>query len=475
MAITHQIILGPIIGGLSHDRVKIWARADGPVTLYVWIGKKSNLSDASLIGTSGLLVAEDGYVGIVTITQLQSKTQYHYALTLTKTKPKPSKVPYPSFITFPPLGERYPFSFVFGSCFRPSSANGGGIFHAIDVQRQVDDLRFILMLGDQIYADQWQYNNLGHIAITIHDYRDVYAYTWSRPPFRNLLKNIPVFMILDDHEVDNDWHWNDKTRRLASIPFYEKFLRWIKHRPKDELFLSLHRVRDALKAYWEHQGIHGPDSIHPMMMDSNGRYNFCKSKGSLAYKFSFGAAAFFIMDTRTNRIKEGRTNRILDDEQWIELEHWLLEDKFPLKFLVSSSSILFDMLGDFTRDRWNGFKLERNRLLNFIAKHAIENLYILTGDLHAGHAIEACLNDPTCPPLRLWEFCASPFEQAVNNLTWTRIKTQSQAIKGYKLHFIVTAHNYGVVNVSYSPNGKPIIHFSLHGSNGNKIRSIETK
>ncbi|MCJ7724396.1 MAG: alkaline phosphatase D family protein, partial [Anaerolineales bacterium] len=138
-------------------------------------------------------------------------------------------------------------------------------------------------------------------------------------------------------------------------------------------------------------------------------------------------------------------------------------------------SILFDMLGDFTRDRWNGFKLERNRLLNFIATHAIDNLYILTGDLHAGHAIEACLNDPTCPPLRLWEFCASPFEQAVNNLTWTRIKTQSQAIKGYKLHFIVTAHNYGVVNVSYSPNGKPNIRFSLHGSKGNKIRSIETQ
>jgi len=216
-------------------------------------------------------------------------------------------------------------------------------------------------------------------------------------------------MILDDHEVDNYWHWDDKTRRLASIPFYEKFLRWIKHRPKDELFLSLHRVRDALEAYWEHQGIHGSDPIHPIKMDTSGRFNIRKSKGSLAYKFSFGAAAFFIMDTRTNRI--------LDDGQWIELEQWLLEDQFPLKFLVSSSSILFDMLGDFTRDRWNGFKLERNRLLNFIATHAIENLYILTGDMHAGHTIEACLNDPTCPPLRLWEFCASPFEQAVNNLT----------------------------------------------------------
>jgi len=135
MAITHQLILGPIIGGLSHDRVKIWARADGPVTLYAWIGEKSNLSDASLMGTSGLLVAEDAYVGIVTITQLQSETQYHYALTFTKTKPKPSKIPYPSFKTFSPPGERYPFSFAFGSCFRPSSANGGGIFNDIDRQR----------------------------------------------------------------------------------------------------------------------------------------------------------------------------------------------------------------------------------------------------------------------------------------------------------------------------------------------------
>jgi len=48
--------------------------------------------------------------------------------------------------------------------------------------------------------------------------------------------------------------------------------------------------------------------------------------------------------------------------------------------LVSSSSILFDIFGNFTSDR--------NRLLDLIAEHSIENLYILTGDLHAGHAIE---------------------------------------------------------------------------------------
>ncbi len=34
-----QFILGPIIGGLSHENANLWARADGPATLHAWIGQ----------------------------------------------------------------------------------------------------------------------------------------------------------------------------------------------------------------------------------------------------------------------------------------------------------------------------------------------------------------------------------------------------------------------------------------------------
>jgi phosphodiesterase/alkaline phosphatase D-like protein len=167
----------------------------------------------------------------------------------------------------------------------------------------------------------------------------------------------------------------------------------------------------------------------------------------------------------------------MTERQWQLLEKWLLEDreKYPVKFLVSSSSVLFDMFGDFTRDRWGGFRSERNRLLKFIADNKIKNLYILTGDLHCGHAIEVTLSTPEKEPLTLWEFCASPFEQSPNKLAWTNIKTQSPAVKTYKRHFSTPENNYGVVSVDFPENGKPTVVYSIRGMQGNELHSVRSK
>jgi phosphodiesterase/alkaline phosphatase D-like protein len=472
-----QILLGPIVGGLSHESANLWVRATGPCNVYGWLGKKPDLSDARSVGESDPPVKEDAFIGTVPLKKLKADTRYHYTLTLEKEKPDPAYGPYPSFKTFPQPGTHQPFKFAFGSCFLPMEETSGEIFHAIDTQRIEEDLRFIMLLGDQIYADKWQYNGINKIAITTAEYRQVYAYTWSRPPFKNLLKNLPAFMILDDHEVDNDWHWDDTNKRWASLPFYEAFLRWLKRRPKDERFLTIHRARDAMEAYWEHQGIHGPAPFDPLRLDPSGRFAIHESDGSLAYQFVFGAASFLVLDVRTSRVKIRDQYHIMTERQWQALEKWLLEEreKHSVKFLVSSSSILFDMFGDFTRDRWGGFRGERNRLLSFIAYHNIENLFILTGDLHCGHAIEATLSTPEGQPLTLWEFCASPFEQSHNKLAWTNIRTQSPAVKAYKRHFSAPENNYGIVSVDFLEYVKPVVTYSMRGMQGNEIASVKSE
>ncbi len=471
-----SIFLGPIVGGLSHESVNLWARATGPCNIYAWLGEKSDLTDAKYVGESDPPVKEDAFIGMVPIRNLKIDTRYYYALTLSKRKPGKSGGPYPTFNTFPKPGTQQSFKFAFGSCFLPMSETGGEIFNAIDAQRQEEDLRFILMLGDQIYADGYKYNGINKLAITTAEYRDVYAYAWSRPPLRNLLINLPTFMILDDHEVDNDWHWEDKDKRWAEIPLYEKFFRWLRRRPKDELFLTIHHVRDAMEAYWEHQGIHAPTPIDSLHLDPSGRFTIHESDGSLAYKFSFGAASFFVLDTRTSRIKSRSFSQMLTERQWEALEVWLLEDqkKYPVKFLVSSSSVLYDMFGDFTRDRWDGFKPERERLLNFIGENKVNGLYILTGDLHSGHAIETKLTSLDNEQITLWEFCSSPFEQSHNKLDWTNIRTQSRAVKAFKCHFSAVENNYGVVSVDFSNKGKPVITFSIRGTSGIELHSVQS-
>ena len=103
----------------------------------------------------------------------------------------------------------------------------------------------------------------GKVAESLAEYRSVYLSTWSRPPFRNLLRNLPVFMTLDDHEVDDDWRWTDQDRHAATFSIWARITRFLAGRPPAERTLTLDRVRNALKAYWEHQGMHAPPHDNP--------------------------------------------------------------------------------------------------------------------------------------------------------------------------------------------------------------------
>lgn len=456
---TSSIILGPLVGGLTHHSANLWARSDGAAILYAWLGQKTDLSDSKLAGTSLPLDGRTGFAGVVPLNGLKPETRYYYALTTSEHKPPPAE--YPAFTTFPPPGEKRSFAFVFGSCFRPQNENGGEAFDVIEQWRQKENLSFMLMLGDQIYADAWKFNGLGRIAVSKDDYRQVYAYTWSRPALRKLFPNLPVFMTLDDHEVDDDWHWLDAERRWAIIPFYNRWERILRGFKPQECHLPLHRVRDALQVYWEHQLMHAPALIDAPRLNYAHQYELKEDDtGSLAYTFTCGGAAFFVMDTRTMRI-HNRT--ILGEGQQKALESWLIAFKdYPVKFLVSSSTILFEFFGDITGDRWANFKTERDRLLHFVAREGIENVYILTGDLHSGHAVSASLRGPNRSLISLWEFCASPFEQKTNwlsKLLFTPIRTG--AVASERLHFVKKAYNFGVIRVQFDDPQVPVVRFSL--------------
>ena len=177
---------------LFRSSAYLWGRADGPGVLHAWLGRNPDLSDAQLAGTSLTLTPDTGYAGVAVTTGLQPDSRYYYALTLSASPPSPPNEGFSSFTTTPSPGERLSFSFAFGSCFRPENADGGRIFNTIEEQRKADDLRFILLLGDQIYADAYQNNGIGKIACTLEEYRQVYAYTWSRPPLQRLLANLPA-------------------------------------------------------------------------------------------------------------------------------------------------------------------------------------------------------------------------------------------------------------------------------------------
>jgi phosphodiesterase/alkaline phosphatase D-like protein len=474
-----KLILGPIMGGLCENSVNLWGRADKAGTLRAWLGKKEYLSDAQLAGVSATLQARDGFAGFIPVSGLEPETTYYYDLRLDDRFP-PVQKGYPKFTTFPTPGKAANFSFVFGSCFRPADKESGGtIFTSLEARRSKLDkiasekLRFGLFIGDQIYADDWAHNGLGKGAATLEEYRAVYEYTWSRPPFRNLLKNLPAFMTLDDHEVDDDWRWTDLNRQQASLSVWARGSRLLKGRPINERTLSVERVRSALKAYWEHQGMHAPQTCTPPAFDEYGKYILEPyGSGSLAFSFVYGAAAFFVLDTRTMRVKNSCENLMLGEGQWRVLKQWLLDvrHKYPVKFLVSSSSVLDSIFGDFLGDRWSGFRTERDTLLHFIGEHHIENLYILAGDLHSSHSMMAECG-PKNAPIRIREFCSSPFEQACNKFApLLSTSFHTGAVLHPQRHFTVSKPTYGIVRVRYH-RGMPQVKFDLYGTEGELLAS----
>ena len=457
---TPSLLLGPIVGGLSHDRANIWARADSPSILHVWLATQADLSDARLTGQVDL-PAGDGYAGILPVDGLEPETRYYYAVSLGSTLPTPGE--FQRFTTFPEPRTRRSFSFAFGSCYLSPDAHGGETMHQLRLRIDPDNLRFGLFLGDQIYADASDRNGLGRIAVTLEEYRAVYEYAWSRPVMRGLLPNLPLFMTLDDHEVDDDWYWRDPERRWAEIPLHNRLYRWLKGLPPEQRQLSLERVRAALKVYHEHQAMHAPEMLLPLETDAAGAFQLHRhDPGSLAYKFSFGGAAFFVLDTRTMRVK-GEKKSLLSEGQWTILQEWLKEvnDQYPVKFLISSGTILYPFWLDVTRDRWNGFPVERERLLEFLAVNEIEGLRILTGDLHTAHAISAELKCPSGRRIPIWEFCSSPFEQSASPSTITYQPLSSKWIDSQKRLFWQTGQNFGVVHVDFD-SATPQVTFTLH-------------
>ncbi len=458
-----RLILSPLLGGLSHNRANIWARADAPAQMHVWLATKGDATDARYIGAADLL-PENGHAGILPLAGLKPNSKYFYAVSLKKTRP--SKNNFHAFTTFPKPGTKKTFNFMFGSCYRPSDEHGGETMDHLRGHIETDSLRFGLFIGDQIYADATEFNGLGRVAVTLDEYRKVYEHNWSRPAMRDFLPSLPLFMTLDDHEVDDDWRWRDLSRRWADISILKKFTRRTKRLPPQERYLAMDRVRAALKAYDEHQAMHAPDLLLPFETDAKGEFIFQPhDPASLAYTFYYGNAAFFVLDTRTMRVG-GRERTMLGKGQWIALESWLREvnGKYAVKFIVSSCSLLHPFFFDVANDRWSGFPKEQKRLLKFLAVNEIEGVRILTGDLHSGHAVTAQLKCPSGKRIPIAEFCASPFEQKSIWLSFGYIPLFSKWLTHQKRHFYRAFPNFGLVNVNFDAPA-PTVTFTLHYNN----------
>jgi hypothetical protein len=231
--------------------------------------------------------------------------------------------------------------------------------------------RFSLFVGDQVYVDPTA--GLYDPSAEDDHYRLPYEAWLRQQNVRNVLRRMPSFMLLDDHEIDDNWE-------PVAVP--------------DEQ-ANDRKKTDGVKAYKKYQ------------RGRNGGYE----------TFDFDGFNFFMLDTRTERmhrkVDASLTNANLFESDAADpsktmgrLKQWLLDKKTP-KFVVSPAMLLPrhrravqrdprlspHNLSALHSDSWDGYPKTLRELLVFIATNRIRDVVFLSGDEHRACVAKAELYD----------------------------------------------------------------------------------
>ena len=379
-----------IVGHVTASTARIWTRGEKD-------SKEARLKYRKA-GTTAWqaepprpLVAHRGFVEVFELSGLAQHTAYECQLTF-----KAGKAPQVGSggFTTAPSGAGA-CSFLFGSC---NWSRGGLISRKIGnakkswegIQALVEHLGpdFMIHCGDQIYADIFVHPLPEFMDLRY--YRSLYQDAWKVRPTAEVLASLPHYMILDDHEIFDDFH-NGK-------PFLQ--------RPSDS-------IRDSAKvAYQEYQDSHNPQNYWP----------------AYHYSFEWAAAKFFVVDVRSERHK-GEHSTIVSPQQMARLKDWLKTNRDEVKFVATAVPFVGEARRD--DDKWSGkaFRHQREELIEFLAAERINKLVFITGDMHCSYHATMTLPHPT-GDLVIHELMSSPINQVPNGIHALRTSVVAKTAGG---------------------------------------------
>ncbi|MDL5205696.1 alkaline phosphatase D family protein [Streptomyces sp. ALI-76-A] len=260
-----------------------------------------------------------------------------------------------------------------------------------------DDVDVVFHLGDYLYecavnsaggARGYPSGTLPDIfdreTVTLEDYRLRYALYKSDLDLRAVHAAHPFVVTWDDHETENNY--------AGAVD---------EHGSPAEEFLV--RRAAAYRAYWENQPLRGAQK--PVGPDLQ-----------LYRRLHWGTLAQFdVLDTRQYRSDQayGDTKHVpgpqSDDpartmtgqtqENWL-IEGWrasnALWNVMPQQVCFSQRRLDLDEQALMSMDAWDGYRASRNRILGGAKSAGVENLMVLTGDVHVGYAfdIKDVFDDP---------------------------------------------------------------------------------
>ena len=343
-----NLILGPLLRYAGDTDATVWVETDEPCEVGIVADGVSRRSPTFTV--------ENHHYALVRLTGLEPASSYAYAVELDGERAWPIpefKLP-PSRIRT--TGHDGELRLAYGSCrvavpheppytYRRGTVKRGGL----QGERFERDALFvlakemmgsdpdewpdaILLLGDQIYADEPSPGTLDFIrsrrdpedppgVADFEEYTRLYRDAWGHPTIRWLLSNLPSAMIFDDHDVHDDWNasktWVETMRQK---PWWDE------------------RIVGAFSSYWiyQHLGNLSPDDLE--VDDLFRRVLEAKDATRVLREFAykadrevegtrwsfhrdFGRTRLIVADSRAGRVLTPGRRSMLDEEEW----KWLQE------------------------------------------------------------------------------------------------------------------------------------------------------
>ena len=501
------LLLGPVLRYADRHRATVWVETAAPGTVTV---TATDVSD----------VTESDGTEIVAEARTFTVAGHHYALVVVEGLPAGSALPYRVEVdgqpVWPPAGSALPAPVIptlpedgpvrvsFGSCrfavdgavrrsdvlpdgdgtsslaqVRPERVRRARADYGFDalvaLARRVatggERPHLLLMIGDQIYADEISLGIRRRIrerrgasepAEQVADYEEytwLYHESWLDPGVRWLLSSVPSAMIFDDHDVHDDWN----TSRA-----------WLEAVGEQAWWQP--RLHGALAAYWVHQHL---GNLTPEELAADAVYAAVRAEpdgeavlldlvrladterdGEKGYRWSFardvGPARLVVLDSRCGRILlSGRAMLGEREFGWLagqlegDYEHLLLATSLPWLLppalhdleawderLAASRRKRVAAFGERLRqgrdlEHWAAFGASFDRLTGLLAqagRRGPASICVLSGDVHHSSVIEAHL--PGVERTRVLQVTSSPFRNLVTDQTRLLLKVSWNPLVG---------------------------------------------
>jgi len=461
-----RLLLGPVLRHVDETSATVWVETDGPCSVELRADERS------------------------VVERTWSVHGHHYALLALTGLPPSSELPYEVAVdgrrVWPEPESRYPASVIrtirpdeslrlaFGSCRRcapddrPARRAFGvdalaGLAERMALTPHEEWPDALFLAGDQIYADDpspeltkrlKEAHDGGSRAVraevrNFEEYTWLYHETWSPPAVRWLLSTVPSAMILDDHDLRDDWNSSLSWREWATTQ------EWWRG-----------RVTGAFASYWVYQHL---GNLSPGELAQDGMWATVRSAADddartrALDEFAFRTDAepttarwsFFrdfgtdehrirlvVVDSRCSRRLEPEDRAMVDDVEWRwvldhvrvdNLEHLLIGTTLPFLLPEGMHHVqgwneavtsrrawgpLVARAGEWLRrlvdlEHWAAFRNSFEQLTDLLVDVTQRDdppasVLVLSGDVHCSYTARAQLPAPH-PATAVHQLTQSPF------------------------------------------------------------------